>query len=290
MKLNLAQIKNSTWGAVSVTEEKGKISFSRFTQEQAELYQNEKRHKATAGVRLCFKTDSKRLKMTGEAFESTSRTYFSFDIFVNGKLRDCIDNFSQIELPPKDPQVRLPLGGFGKEIALGDGEKEVCIYFPWSVCPVLEEVCLDDGAFIEPIRPEKKLLAFGDSITQGYDALRPSVRYTSLLADKLRAEEFNKGIGGEVFIPALAETKESFVPDYITVAYGTNDFSLREEADFKVRSRAFFVALSRNYPHSKILRSPPFGGVIIKAKEPSAPSRMWRGLSAPPLRILKMLP
>ena len=48
---------------------------------------------------------------------------------------------------------------------------------------------------------------------------------TARLADALGAEEVNKAIGGECFFPELAATKEDFQPEYITVAYGTNDWS-----------------------------------------------------------------
>lgn len=266
MKLSLEEIRSITTGAVHIEEENDKLRFYRFTEEQTELYEEvsirdgrtfNDRCKATAGVRFWFKTNSRKLKMVGEVSQCTSRTYYSFDVFVNGKMRACIDNFSQAELPVNYTEVAFPLGGFSKEIELGDGDKEICVYFPWSVFPLLEEVCLDDGAAVEPIKPQKKLLAFGDSITQGYDALRPSVRYASCLADKLGAEELNKGIGGEVFFPALAQTKDDFSPDYITVAYGTNDFSLTEEADFKVRCSEFYTALSKNYPQSKIFAITP---------------------------------
>lgn len=266
MNLSLAQIRSITTGAVRIEEENNKLRFHRFTEEQTALYEEfsikngrtfNDRCKATAGVKLRFKTNSRKLKLAGEVFQSTSRTYYSFDVFVNGKLIDCIDNFSQVELPVNYTEVELPLGSFSKEIDLGMGDKEVCVYFPWSVLPLLEEVCLDDGATMEPVKATKRLLAFGDSITQGYDALRPSIRYASRLAELLHAEELNKGIGGEVFFPALAQTKDDFSPDYITVAYGTNDFSLCHEDDFKVRCRAFYTALSKNYPYSKIFAITP---------------------------------
>ena len=104
---------------------------------------------------------------------------------------------------------------------------------------------------------KKKLLALGDSITQGYDAQRPSSRYTARLAEMLDAEEINKGIGGEIFFPELAKTREASTPDYITVAYGTNDWSKTEEADFPERCRAFYEALSRNYPDAKTFAITP---------------------------------
>lgn len=266
MKLSLEQLRSITTGAVRVEDENGKFRFYRFTEEQTALYEEasirqdrafNERCNATAGIRLWFTTNSRKLKLGGKVVQCTSRTYFSFDIFVNGKLLACIDNFSHVDLPVSYTEIELSIDSFSKEVDLGNGGKEVCIYFPWSAFPLLEDVCLDDGAIVEPIKPKKKLLMFGDSITQGYDALRPSMRYASRLSDKLGAEELNKGIGGEVFFPALAETKEDFAPDYITVAYGTNDFSLRREDDFKVRCSEFYTALSKNYPHSKIFAITP---------------------------------
>lgn len=101
------------------------------------------------------------------------------------------------------------------------------------------------------------MLVFGDSITQGYDALRPSNRYAAKLAEALNAEEVNKGIGAEYFFPALAEAKEPFEPDYIMVAYGTNDWSGLGEDEFKEKCHAFFAALSKNYPSSRIFAITP---------------------------------
>ena len=98
--------------------------------------------------------------------------------------------------------MQLPLGEFSRNFALGGGRKSVCIYLPWSVIVEIEELSIDDTAYITPIKPSKKLIAFGDSITHGYDALRPSNRYVAKLAEALDAEEINKGIGGEIFFPA----------------------------------------------------------------------------------------
>lgn len=266
MKLTFEQIKSITTGAVSVTEKDGKVSFARFTDEQVQLYDRVSREnnnalntrcRAAAGIRLRFKTNSQKLKMTVEVSKCTSRTCFSFDVFVNGKAAGYLENVSQMEIPAVYTKAELPQGPVGKEFALGDGDKEVCVYLPWSVCPTVTEISLDDGAYVVPVKPDKKLLAFGDSITQGYDALRSSMRYASLLADKLQAEEFNKGIGGEVFFPALAQTKDDISPDYITVAYGTNDWSKKTEEDFKVRCREFYVALSSRYPQAKIFAITP---------------------------------
>ena len=266
MKLGMETIRAITLGAEYLWEEEGAIRFSRFTREQQELYQRSGlerradfygRCSTSAGIRLCFKTDSPTLKLAVEVRKGCARTYFSFDVFVNGQPVGYLENYSQCELPRHYTVVELPLGEFAKEFQLGEGEKTVTVYFPWAVCPLLQELALEDGAFVEPVKPAKKLLAFGDSITQGYDALRSSSRYVAGLADRLGAEEFNKGIGGEIFFPELAGTKEGFVPDYITVAYGTNHFRKNTTHDFVNRCKAFYENLSANYPPSKIFAITP---------------------------------
>ena len=266
MKLNTEIIKSITTGAVCVSETADGIGFHRFSTEQEEYYKKASieqeinsydRCLATAGIRLMFRTNSKTLKLKGGVKKRTSRNYYSFDIFADGKEIGHIDNFSNCELPVDYTRFEFPLSEFSGEFLLPEGTKEVCIYFPWSVEPTIREISIDDGALIEPVKREKKLLAFGDSITQGYDALRPSMRYVSRLADMLGAEEINKGIGGEFFVPALAELKEKFTPDYITVAYGTNDWSKKNEEDFKSRCKNFFKIIKSSYPQSKIFAITP---------------------------------
>ncbi len=266
MKLKLEDIKKITTGAVKITEENSKFVFSRFTDEQLELYkkfskENDKNFdekcKASSGIKMKFKTNSLNLGLKVDILPSTSRKYFAFDVFVDGKMIGNLNNFEDVTLPIDYTEVELPLGTFSKEFFLGEGEKEVTVYFPWSVQPIIEELTLDNGSYFEEVKAKKTLLAFGDSITQGYDALHPSLRYACQLCNKLKVDEVNKGIGGEVFFPALAKAKDDISPDYITVAYGTNDFSRSSEEDFKVRCKDFFTALSENYPDSKIFAITP---------------------------------
>lgn len=168
-----------------------------------------------------------------------------------------LDNFCDTDLSQMYPKGEFPLGDFEKEWQLGTGEKTVSLYFPWSVNAVVREICLDNGSFIVPVKTECKLLSFGDSITHGYDALYPSNKYVSLLADYLNAEEYNKGIGGDMFFPPLASAKEDFSPDYITVAYGTNDWNNCTKEVFVERCSKFFDNLSRTYRNSKIFAISP---------------------------------
>ncbi|MBQ7839584.1 MAG: SGNH/GDSL hydrolase family protein [Lachnospiraceae bacterium] len=262
MKLDLEQIRSICLGAVRVTESESGVSLYRFTEEQEEIYRqaNEDFYQksfASAGMKLYFETDSRSLYLKVNVTPGSSRKYFSFDVMVDDRIVGYLDNFNDVSLPRDYTKVELPLGEFSKSFTLGEGIKRVCIYMPWSVAAEIRELSLDDNATIKPIRYSKKLLAFGDSITHGYDALRPSKRYASTLAEALLAEEINKGIGGEIFFPALAESRDDFEPDYITVAYGTNDWSKTGEEDFKKRCNSFYGALSRNYPNAKIFAITP---------------------------------
>lgn len=262
MKLSFDNIKDITTGAVSYKEENGMLVLKRFTDEQEELYRitNEDFYTktfSTAGIKFHFKTDSKKLFLKFKTERSSTRKYFSTDVLVNGKFIGCVDNFSDMELPQNYTKLEFPMGEFSKEFDLGEGEKTVCVHLPWSVKTLIKEVAVDDNSFVEGIKPTKKLLAFGDSITHGYDALHPSGRYIANLANMLDAEEFNKAIGGEVFFPELAKIKDSFDPDYITVAYGSNDWNRTDEETFKINCKAFYKNLSENYPNSKIFAITP---------------------------------
>lgn len=266
MKLTLNDLKKITVGAHRVTEEEGGVRFHRFTEDEEQFYRNRDselgkhfsdRCKASAGMRLSFLTSSKSLKLSVSVTPATSRSYFSFDVFENGKAIGYLDNFGEESFSGDFTEVSLPLGNFEKSFALSEGITEVNVYMPWSVSIDNLEVELDDGALLEPLKPLKKYLAYGDSITQGYDALRPSQRYAARLADYFGAEEINKAIGGEIFVPGLAKFKADFEPDYITVAYGTNDWSTTDGKSFAEDTESFYRTLSEYYPNAKIYAITP---------------------------------
>jgi len=262
MILSMEQLQSAAQGAAYLSNENGETCFHRFTREQEDLYLE--RDKAfwkkafdTAGVKLCFRTDSPWMDLKVRALQTKPRTYFALDVTVDGALIGSIDNFSDKDLPDNYTAVSCELGTFAKRFDLGTGEKTVTLYFPWSVDLRIGDLELADGAQFQPVRPAKTLLAFGDSITQGYDALHPCRRYAAVLADALGAEERNKAIGGEVFFPTLAETADPLEPDYITVAYGTNDWSKTERETFLENARAFYSALQRNYPKAMLVALMP---------------------------------
>lgn len=250
MKLTFEQIKAITKGAAYVEEQDGAIHFHRFTKEQEEMYfhHSESFHKktfCTAGIRLEFATNSTTLGLEVTVFPGSSRVFFNHEIFVNG---------TRIGLLGSDS---TNVGTFSGSYVLGDGEKTVCVYFPWSVGSALLALTLDDGATLHPVSKKRTMLLYGDSITHGYDACDPSHAYATRLTDALEAEARNKAIGGEVFWGALAEVSDEICPDVITVAYGTNDWSKCSKESFETECRTFYEALSRRNPQAKIFAITP---------------------------------
>ncbi|MBR4282188.1 MAG: SGNH/GDSL hydrolase family protein [Clostridia bacterium] len=265
MKLNLEQIKSITSGAARITEENDGFHFFRFTKEQEELYKVRSedfyiKTFCTSGVKFSFYTDSDflKLKVNTVSTPGCHRRFFSFDVFVNEEKIGSINNYNDYEgNTAKFLNVPLPEGDFEKEFSLGEGKKKVDVYLPWSARATVKEVSIEDNALLEPIKPQKTLLCFGDSITQGYDALSPSAKYTTRLANYLNAQEFNKAIGGECFLSELGNTKEDFIPDYILVAYGTNDFTVCPYDTARENIAGFYGNLAKNYPTSKIYALTP---------------------------------
>lgn len=251
MKLTYEQIKSITLGASYVDLIDGKTVFHRFTKEQETLYETVSENFynktfATSCIRLEFETDSSSLFIKTQIKPRSSRKYYSHDIFVNselcGTLNGSLNNASDIIIS-KD----FSLGEKGKT-------KTVRIHLPWSCSSDIIELSLEDGSFIKPIKKSYKIICFGDSITQGYDAMSASGSYASKVTLYLDAETRNKGIGGEIFRPELAMLKDDdFEPDIITVAYGTNDWATEVSRElFTNRINQFFEALTQNYANTKI--------------------------------------
>ncbi len=212
MKLTVKQIKAATVGAVEIEECADGIHCHRCTSRQIDVWMRENEclaanASATAGIRLDFHTDSKRLTVSS----SSGRP---FELAVNGLLRTRLD-FSATQKITVD--LCDPMGDL-----LSD--KRVTLCFPCHGAPgTLSSVELDDGSSFTPHTFDRKLLFIGDSITQGWESGWDGMSYVSRVTDFFNAETVNQGIGGAYFLPESFE-HIPFEPDAVIVSYGTNDF------------------------------------------------------------------
>lgn len=217
-KLNFEEIKSLIRGAVSIAETGDGIQMQRFTDAQFHVYDNnpdlQNKTRASSGMVMDFVTDAKQFNMNYQIRYGSSRIFSYFDVTVN----DIPYAFQGTEDYTKEPERTL-------EFSLDGKENHVRIYFPCLTQIVIRDVVFHDVNMVTPVYRNKIMLAFGDSITQGYDAKHPMKAYAMTVADAFSADLYNKAIGGEKFRPALLDTPDAIDPDFITIAYGTNDWN-----------------------------------------------------------------
>lgn len=258
MFLTFEKIQTYTSGALWLSHEDG-IVFHRFSQAREAVYR--KYHPAlahktrtTAGISIEMETDALALNLDAEVFSVLTRSYFSFDLFINGSYYASISNCGS---EPQDVEFPYPMGRVQKRFPLPAGNKIVRLLFPWSVEVHLHCLSLEGATYLLPVKKERRVLFLGDSITHGYDAF-PSFRsYASQLTSMLNAEAVNNAISAECFFPELVQETDTFLPDIIFVAYGTNDWEMRPVEEFEQNCKAFFHNLTSSYPHSKIFAITP---------------------------------
>ena len=247
MFLTLDTVREIARGCARVEECDGIFTLMRFTEKQARAYldviDNEDFYNktyATAGVRLAFRTDSARFAFDYHFTRCSSRQFAYFDVYLDGALTS---HFGTQGLECMNGRA---------ELSIPEGTQTVEIYFPWSHGVRITNVEIDDGTTIQGVHRAHTMIAFGDSITHGYDAIHPSFSYATRLSTMLDADYINKGIGGDIFCPALLSEAEGPDPDYITIAYGANDWHKCTAEEFEKNCRAFLARIRELYPTSEI--------------------------------------
>ena len=241
MQADIELVRKITCGALLVVEENGATVFHRFTEAQRKVYESNHgfwlKTFADSGIRLEFATDAAKFAMCGSIAAASSRAFCFFDVYVNGALVKHVGTYSVTDEPD-----------FGFEVELPEGTNRVAVYLPGLSKVMLESLDFTGATKVEPVAKKRRIICYGDSITQGYDARYPSLAYTNIVADALDAEVVNKAIGGDRFNPELAALPDAGPFDLITVGYGTNDWSHETSEFLEEKSARFFGELAKNYP------------------------------------------
>jgi lysophospholipase L1-like esterase len=106
------------------------------------------------------------------------------------------------------------------------GEHRYCVVLPYGDSVEFLGATVASGATLtddtQPPRP--RWVAYGDSVTQGFDASHVGTGYT-WQASQLRGWELlNLGLGGRVCTPGDAAAIAGLAPDLVTLAIGVNDW------------------------------------------------------------------
>lgn len=247
MQLTPTELTALAHGAVRTVQNGEFTAFYRFTEQQDEYYRAispdffHVRAQASANIRIELLTDARELSFDFRAKQASARSFFSFDVAVDGKVSAC---YLREGLTADEGHLSFPLPA---------GEHRVTLYLPNTFSAELAHVTLAGATSVKPVTRSRKMLILGDSVTQGMDAHCCANSYANKIADLLDATAVNQGIGGEIFRPAILDGNIGFTPDIVTVAYGTNDYSKRDDSEIFVReATAFYRGVRNLFPTAKI--------------------------------------
>lgn len=107
-----------------------------------------------------------------------------------------------------------------------DGEHDYTLVMPYGDSVEFCGVRLDADARLRPPLACAKVrwVAYGDSVTQGFDASHVGAGYPWLVAQRRGWEAINLGLAGRSCTPADADAIASLKPALVTVAIGVNDW------------------------------------------------------------------
>ncbi len=222
-------------GALSIRRDGEWLLPVRFTEKQLESYTLTDalriRSVSPAGVKIAFYSAAKTLSLSYKIV-GRARTWAAFDLMQDGALKDSATIWEDAG------EVSFSLSG--------DKTVKTEIYLPHLVEIYIKDITAD-APLTPVVKPEKRWLCLGDSITQGMDAVHPCLTYPALSAKALGADVLNTGVGGAVF---NADNLDyiGWEPDVITVALGCNDWGqVKDKAAFIENIRAYLEKLTSLY-------------------------------------------
>ena len=227
------------------------LQFSRFSEQQKVAYAKRSGTRfaqhvtGASNITLEMITDSDVLAFDISLCESSSGRFTAIDFLVDGVLYDSV-SFAH---PYRKTSVCFKAPS---------GTHRLTVYFPWCAAGKIQNLAVAENSFVMPTEKSVRILALGDSITQGYLSRHPSLSYIGRITETMNAEVLNQGIGGYRFFAESLCDDVAFYPDVITLAYGTNDYTFVEtEAEFVRYAVTYLKRLNLLYPDTPVLMITP---------------------------------
>jgi lysophospholipase L1-like esterase len=252
MKLTFDEIASAAEGIVRTEENNVGLELHRFTREQeAFFYKTHKNFcndyffngyfgkncRTTAGVTLNFVTDAEKIVIRlGKLELAPLRNKIDqlFDFYVDGEYTITYEAEDEISYKTEG------------------GKHRYTIYFPHYAFPIISEVELVGATLFEPCSRPAEILFFGDSITHGSRAKRPSRSYVMGVARTLEVSVLNQGNSG--FVYDAGSVEGVCEPRLVVCAYGINDICRKKDKRELCRDAENFLKKVREcYPTAKIV-------------------------------------
>lgn len=213
-----------------LSREPGETDYKRMPYKVLEAITNDSIHRLslyTAGIRLRFKTDSKRIVLTCELpaltkFDHMPRTGVAcFDLYADGRYCNVFRSGVNEGTTPGREEGDC---GYSSGYEFPDSrQRELLIHFPLYNRVSKVYISLEEGSSLAPCddyKIAKPIVYYGSSITQGGCASHPGNCYTAILSRRLDADHINLGFSGNARGElAMAEyigslSMHAFVYDY----------------------------------------------------------------------------
>ncbi len=134
---------------------------------------------------------------------------------------------------------------------------------------LLLSACGDSSSQLRPLKSDATILAFGDSLTEGYSVNKDD-SYPAQLAKLTNRNIINAGISGEVSeiglsrLPGLLAKHE---PELVIICHGGNDI-LRKQSMAEMQSNLTkMITLAKNAGADVILMAVPNFGLFLSSHE-----------------------
>lgn len=245
--LSFDEIKQFILGAERCWEEEDFLAMCRFTEEEQETYKGNpdfyKKTFSSSNMLISFFTDGEGLTLEYDVISASSCFFAHIDVKIDGILLAHM-GIEDVRTTPCT-MLELPLPGKTCKVE---------IFLPPLARLRIRSLTLKNASFAKAAPRKNLVISYGDSITQGYHATYPSCAYPAIFGESLEAEVINKGIGGDIFNPPLAQAgKKGRKPTIVTIAYGTNDWSKCDLEKIRENCRNFLTGLKELYPEVPLL-------------------------------------
>lgn len=268
MEINNKELRRMVKGAYYFETIGEYLAFYRCAKEQIDAMKFElfyyERAKFSTSIYIELETDAREIRFGYKAVCISERD--TIDVFIDDELFTCKNGKDMAE----DGVLNF---------SLPQGTKNVKIYFPIDAEIRIKDFRIDGNyRVIEDKR--LKALWIGDSITQGYGSSMGGQTYVNIVSGKMHYDSINQGISGFYHHTSILKPLDSFIPDIVFVALGTN-----EQLDGKVTTRMelFYKKLQELYGDKPIyVITPIWRGDSEEQTQKTIPiGKMLKSICAP---------